>query len=81
MSFADRHNLLIDRGNYRLAVEVLSGTAPPKTDLGVVYSDKFRFSVARLRQTLSPCNTTVAGLQGNVNVFQGGTPTIQSMTQ
>ncbi len=80
MSFADRHQLLINRGNYRLATQVLNGTAP-KTDLGVVYGDKFRFSVAAFRQTLPPCNTTVAGLQGNVNVFQGGTPTIQSMIQ
>ena len=81
MSFADYTQALRDRGNYRLATEVVTGTAPPKTELGKVYGDQFRFSVARFRQTLPPCNTVVSGLQGNVNVFQGGTPTIQSMTQ
>jgi hypothetical protein len=59
---------LTDRGNYRLATAVLTNTAPPKTDLGIVYGDRFRWSVLRFRQIAKP---TTCGANDGKNAYVG----------
>ena len=57
-----------DRANYRLATAVLTNTAPPKTDLGIVYSDRFRWSVVRFRKIAKP---TTCGANDGKDAYVG----------
>jgi hypothetical protein len=68
---------LTDRANYRLATEVLTGNAPAKTDFGIVYSDRFRWSVLRFRKIARP---TTCGADDGKQAYIGNNTISSIMT-